>query len=68
MTNSEEFFYGKDIFKRERQAQVVDAEPDTPLLYALRNDLSLMAQNSAAGSLSAAPAPSSWMERPFARA
>ena len=35
----------------------VKAEPDTPLLYVLRNDLGLRARASAAGSASAARAP-----------
>ena len=45
-------------------SRTVDAEPDTPLLYVLRNDLALHGPASAAGSPSAAHARSSWTGPP----
>jgi aerobic-type carbon monoxide dehydrogenase small subunit (CoxS/CutS family) len=57
----------KISFRVNGKNQTVNAEPDMPLLYALRNDRRLNGPKSAAASLSAAPAPSSWRVTPFAR-
>ena len=45
------------------EARVVDADPDTPMLYVLRDNLALKGPSSAAGSRNAARAPSTLTAR-----
>jgi isoquinoline 1-oxidoreductase len=46
----------------------IDASPETPLLYVLRNDLGLNGANMAVGQGNAGPAPCNWMARPCSHA
>jgi len=55
-------------FSVNGKAVTVDVDPDTPLLWVLRDDLKLTGTKSAAASLSAARAPSTSMGCRGARA